>query len=222
MGDVEAGISSANEESRLVAVTEVKAEGEDQESATGEENKLEGKEGKDSGIGSSLGLESPDASTNSPLPEPSSQPPTATINPEEPAITVTIPAQSPSNDAGGYPPSAIPEPEEPLPPGAPTTCAICFSDFEQGDRIRELACHHIFHSSCVDPWLIAPEEDTTAAAHRTCPLCVREAILPEFRDPLVEQAMREAAEEEAILAPIMEQSRREAEEARRRREARSR
>ncbi|KAI9343878.1 hypothetical protein DFJ73DRAFT_840836 [Zopfochytrium polystomum] len=164
------------------------------------------------------------------------------------------------------PPTA--EPEEPLPEGASTTCAICFCEFEEGDRVRELACHHIFHAACVDPWLATPEivAETTMGlspsaassssssssadsntspistgvsethqapresptsqsdptpvavssssdytAHRTCPLCVREAILPEFRDPEVELAMAAARADEEALRIVMERSRIEAE-----------
>ena len=33
-------------------------------------------------------------------------------------------------------------------------CAICLSDFEKGDRVRVLPCHHIFHLEEVDEWLI--------------------------------------------------------------------
>lgn len=175
-------------------------------------------------------------------------------------------------------------PEEQLPEGASTTCAICFNDFEPGERIRELACHHLFHADCVDPWLAIPEivkeamasttitkdamnirkkndvsaGDTDAddvtdtngpsssantglslpvqsnqsqqhtppslllsaastsattsdyTAHRTCPLCVREAVLPEFRDPEVEKAMAAARHDDAVLRRVLEQSRREA------------
>ncbi|KAJ3103787.1 E3 ubiquitin-protein ligase rnf13 [Phlyctochytrium bullatum] len=127
----------------------------------------------------------------------------------------------PSNAGSSTSEAPPPEREEPLPAGASTNCAICFNDFEEGDRIRVLACSHLFHVSCIDPWLIAPEDDATATGHRTCPLCVREAVLPEFRDPLVEQALREQAEEEEYMEAILERSRREEEEARRRREARA-
>ncbi|KAJ3193692.1 hypothetical protein HK101_004356 [Irineochytrium annulatum] len=118
------------------------------------------------------------------------------------------------------PTESEPEPEMPLPEGSTTNCAICFCDFEPGDRIRILACQHLFHVACVDPWLIAPEEDAKAAAHRTCPLCVREAILPEFRDPIVERHLAEQREEAEFMREILERSRLEAEEARRRREER--
>jgi hypothetical protein len=33
-------------------------------------------------------------------------------------------------------------------------CAICLSQFAKGDKVRVLPCHHIFHLSEVDEWLI--------------------------------------------------------------------
>ncbi|KAJ3071834.1 hypothetical protein HDU98_004725 [Podochytrium sp. JEL0797] len=117
--------------------------------------------------------------------------------------------------------SKAPSPvESDLPSGASTNCAICFCDFEAGEVIRELACLHIFHVDCIDPWLIVQEADasktpsssTITKAHRTCPLCVREAVLPEFRDKDVELAMELQKEEEAEMARLLERLKKEAED----------
>lgn len=53
-------------------------------------------------------------------------------------------------------------------PGSPTVapapgCAICLSDFADGEKIRELpACGHRFHVVCIDTWLLS---------HCSCPTC---------------------------------------------------
>ena len=44
-------------------------------------------------------------------------------------------------------------------------CAICLTEFQQGDRVRALPrCNHGFHVRCIDRWL---------AARQTCPTCRR-------------------------------------------------
>ncbi|CAN8246036.1 unnamed protein product [Cochlearia groenlandica] len=42
-------------------------------------------------------------------------------------------------------------------------CYICLVEYEEGDSIRTLPCHHEFHKTCVDKWL--------KEIHRVCPLC---------------------------------------------------
>ncbi|KAI9336018.1 hypothetical protein DFJ73DRAFT_850983 [Zopfochytrium polystomum] len=57
------------------------------------------------------------------------------------------------------------------------TCAICVSDFEAGEMLKRLPCRHVFHSECIDPWLLGvarPMRKSTM--HATCPLCKRDAI----------------------------------------------
>ncbi|GFO30859.1 RING finger protein [Plakobranchus ocellatus] len=41
-------------------------------------------------------------------------------------------------------------------------CAVCIEPYKDGDVIRLMPCRHVFHKSCVDPWLLD---------HRTCPMC---------------------------------------------------
>ena len=41
-------------------------------------------------------------------------------------------------------------------------CAICLSQFENGDELRILPCQHNFHTDCIDQWL---------RTNRTCPMC---------------------------------------------------
>jgi len=49
------------------------------------------------------------------------------------------------------------------------TCSICIDDFILEDKIRQLSCSHIFHTKCVDPWLLKESYK--------CPMC-RDDTLP--------------------------------------------
>ncbi|XP_071064842.1 E3 ubiquitin-protein ligase RNF149 isoform X2 [Dasypus novemcinctus] len=46
-------------------------------------------------------------------------------------------------------------------------CAVCIENFKVKDVIRILPCKHIFHRTCIDPWLLD---------HRTCPMCKLDVI----------------------------------------------
>lgn len=42
------------------------------------------------------------------------------------------------------------------------TCAVCIESFRPQEVVRTLPCNHIFHKTCVDPWLLE---------QRSCPIC---------------------------------------------------
>ncbi|XP_030544440.2 uncharacterized protein LOC115750953 [Rhodamnia argentea] len=42
-------------------------------------------------------------------------------------------------------------------------CYICLAEYEEGDKIRVLPCHHEYHVTCIDKWL--------KEIHGICPLC---------------------------------------------------
>jgi len=48
-------------------------------------------------------------------------------------------------------------------------CVFCLCDIDEGEEIRDLACKHVFHRSCLDRWL--------EVGRATCPLC-RDSLLP--------------------------------------------
>ncbi|KAJ3105887.1 hypothetical protein HDU97_007386 [Phlyctochytrium planicorne] len=36
-----------------------------------------------------------------------------------------------------------------------STCAVCMSDYDEGDKIRQLKCGHEYHMQCIDPWVLS-------------------------------------------------------------------
>lgn len=67
----------------------------------------------------------------------------------------------------------------------PDRCAVCLYEFEGQEEIRRLAnCRHIFHRTCLDPWL---DQD-----QKTCPLCralfIPEELLEDFYERFWEAA----------------------------------
>ncbi|KAL2631601.1 hypothetical protein R1flu_016287 [Riccia fluitans] len=51
--------------------------------------------------------------------------------------------------------------------GTAETCAICLEDYEIGEKLRMLPCHHEFHTACIDQWLLTRRP--------FCPVCKRDA-----------------------------------------------
>ncbi|CAI2349092.1 unnamed protein product [Caenorhabditis sp. 36 PRJEB53466] len=46
-------------------------------------------------------------------------------------------------------------------------CAVCLDPYQLQDVVRLLPCKHIYHKSCIDPWLLE---------HRTCPMCKNDIL----------------------------------------------
>jgi len=46
-------------------------------------------------------------------------------------------------------------------------CAICHEAFEDGDRVTETECNHVFHVACLKDWL---------TRRNVCPLCMQEGV----------------------------------------------
>ena len=45
----------------------------------------------------------------------------------------------------------------------PVECVVCLDAIREGEPVKRLPCGHVFHSSCIDPWLL--EEKAV------CPTC---------------------------------------------------
>ena len=51
-----------------------------------------------------------------------------------------------------------------------TLCSICRNNFARQEICRKInTCHHFFHQSCVDSWLIR---------NHSCPMCRNPIIIP--------------------------------------------
>jgi len=47
--------------------------------------------------------------------------------------------------------------------GGGSECVVCLSGLKEGERVRRLACRHVFHKDCFDGWL--------EHFNFNCPLC---------------------------------------------------
>ncbi|KAL1883535.1 hypothetical protein Plec18167_002539 [Paecilomyces lecythidis] len=63
------------------------------------------------------------------------------------------------------------------------SCAICLDLIEDDDEIRGLTCGHVFHASCVDPWL--------TSRRACCPLCKADYYVPKPRPEGAEAAQED-------------------------------
>ncbi|XP_065169320.1 E3 ubiquitin-protein ligase Iruka isoform X1 [Atheta coriaria] len=41
-------------------------------------------------------------------------------------------------------------------------CSVCWEEFQLAEKVRQLACQHVYHEPCIRPWL---------ELHSTCPIC---------------------------------------------------
>jgi len=54
-------------------------------------------------------------------------------------------------------------------------CPICIVEYEIGDQVRTLPCHHAYHTGCIDKWL---------NEHVKCPICKKDFnVIPENSAP---------------------------------------
>jgi len=53
-------------------------------------------------------------------------------------------------------------------------CSICLEDYEKGEKLRMLPCHHMFHTECIVPWL--------TERFPNCPLCKAQIVLEDAEE----------------------------------------
>jgi len=53
-------------------------------------------------------------------------------------------------------------------------CSICLEEYEEGEMLRMLPCHHLFHTECIIPWL--------TERFPNCPLCKAHVIAEQQQD----------------------------------------
>ncbi|TPX41300.1 hypothetical protein SeMB42_g05320 [Synchytrium endobioticum] len=53
------------------------------------------------------------------------------------------------------------------------TCCICLEEYQDGDKLRQLHCDHVFHPHCIDTWLCRDSP--------LCPLCKQDSLTPQRR-----------------------------------------
>ena len=72
---------------------------------------------------------------------------------------------------------------------AEVECPMCLEDFVEGEEVSKLPCGHVFHSTCIEKWLLS-----TTYQQRTCPNCRQ---TPLVSDQEFEQIELEEAEQRA-------------------------
>ena len=62
-------------------------------------------------------------------------------------------------------------------------CAVCLTNFQPGDELRQLPCGHAFRVNCIDQWLLGKQGNTSTLKQSlpACPLC-KEPLIKEPTD----------------------------------------
>ncbi|KAL3944469.1 MAG: hypothetical protein SGBAC_001446 [Bacillariaceae sp.] len=71
-------------------------------------------------------------------------------------------------------------------------CSICLDDFCAGQRVRQLPCGHVFHSTCIARWLVE--------RNAVCPLCKLDVFEEEEEESSSPSEEAEAAEADPLIS----------------------
>jgi hypothetical protein len=73
-------------------------------------------------------------------------------------------------------------------------CSVCLAGLKKGQKVYELACTHIFHQGCLEPWL---KKSTV------CPNCRRDVLLKNHLPPIsaTRRSIQESSQEETKEEP---------------------
>ncbi|CAJ1935735.1 unnamed protein product [Cylindrotheca closterium] len=71
-------------------------------------------------------------------------------------------------------------------------CSICLDDFIAGQRVRQLPCGHVFHSTCIARWLVE--------RNAVCPLCKLDVFEEEEEESSSSSEEEAAAEADPLVS----------------------
>lgn len=95
--------------------------------------------------------------------------------PTDDGCSLSWPRRDLAKDGVLSPPLPLTEEADGGPSGISFVCAICLESVQEGDHLRKLRCHHMFHTTCVDAWLLRGRGSRLPQ----CPQCRRLAWIPE-------------------------------------------
>ncbi|XP_066246651.1 E3 ubiquitin-protein ligase Iruka-like isoform X1 [Euwallacea similis] len=70
-------------------------------------------------------------------------------------------------------------------------CSVCWEQFQLKELVRQLPCLHIYHESCIRPWL---------ELHGTCPIC-RQNLTDESGDSHPQNGAEQNGSETSVVRP---------------------
>lgn len=73
------------------------------------------------------------------------------------------------------------------------SCSICLCEYEKGDAVTRLPCHHIYHESCLDSW---------TTNHVRCPLCNYD-LMDGFDPPTIQAGQQQPRNGASVVGRLI-------------------